>query len=52
VLGRSASILLVAGLWNRIKGDKGIGWQFIRFIVPMISLPIIAVPSPNNALPA
>jgi len=51
VLGLSVPIALVGGLWNRIKGDKGIGWQFIRFVVLTISLPIIAVTSLNNALP-
>lgn len=51
VLAVSVPIVLVGGLWNRIKGDKGIGWQFIRFTVLTISLPIIAVLSLNNALP-
>jgi hypothetical protein len=51
LLALSVPIVLAGGLWNRISGDKGIGWQFIRFTVLTISLPIIGVLALNNALP-
>ena len=44
--------VLIGGFHNRLAGQtpKGIGWQFIRFIVLSISLPIIGLLALNNAL--
>lgn len=46
--------VLLFGYFNR-RGDgearaKGIGWQFIRFTVLSIGLPIVGVLALNNAL--
>lgn len=43
-------IVVGGGLWNRIKAGKGIGWQFIRFTVLSVSIPIVAVLALNDAL--
>lgn len=51
VLALSVPIVLAGGLWNRTSGNKGIGWQFIRFSVLTISLPIIGLLALNDALP-
>ncbi len=42
--------VIVGGLWQRISAKKGIGWQFIRFNVIAISLPIAGLLALNNAL--
>ena len=61
LLASAVPIVLIWGFINRntvtretekgnvVKG-KGIGWQFIRFIVLSISLPIIGLLALNNAL--
>ena len=43
---------LLGGFHNRFQGDKpkGIGWQFIRFIVLTISVPTVGLLALNNAL--
>jgi hypothetical protein len=43
-------IVLVGGLWNRISAEKGIGWQFIRFNVIAMSLPLIGLLTVNHLL--
>lgn len=45
-------VALVGGFHNRLAGElpKGIGWQFIRFIVLSTSLPIIGLLALNGAL--
>jgi hypothetical protein len=48
ILAASVPIIIVAGLWSR--GDKGIGWQFIRFVVLTISVPTIGLLALNNSL--
>lgn len=52
ILALSVPIVLIGGLYNRNKGEKprGIGWQFIRYTVLTISLPIIAMLALNKAL--
>lgn len=54
ILALSVPIVLIGGLWNRSAGDKpkGIGWQFIRYTVLAISIPVVALLALNNALPA
>ncbi len=52
ILALSVPIVLIGGLHNRNKGKepKGIGWQFIRYTVLTISIPIIALLALNKAL--
>ncbi len=52
VLALSVLVVLIGGFHNRLAGQepKGIGWQFIRFIVLSISLPIIGLLALNDAL--
>ena len=52
VLALSILVVLIGGFHNRLasKEPKGIGWQFIRFIVLSISLPIIGLLALNDAL--
>jgi hypothetical protein len=47
-----ALVALVGGFHNRLAGKqpKGIGWQFIRFMVLSTALPIIGVLALNDAL--
>jgi hypothetical protein len=42
--------VLVVGLslWGRIQSNKGIGWQFIRFNVIGMALPIICILALNG----
>lgn len=42
--------VIIGGLLNRYKLNKAIGWQFIRYTVLGISLPLIALLALNNAL--
>ncbi len=37
-------------LVQRIRANKGIGWQFIRFTVIVVALPLAAILALNNAL--
>ncbi len=50
VLALSVLLVIGVGLWSRVKTDKGIGWQFIRFNVICISIPIIGILALNGAL--
>jgi hypothetical protein len=54
ILAGSVIAVLIIGHLNR-KGGKdgetrGIGWQFIRYTVLSIALPIVAILALNNAL--
>lgn len=54
------SVLLALGvigipavaLWGRVKTNKGIGWQFIRFTVISAALPLVGILALNNVLTA
>jgi len=48
ILALSLPIIIVGALWTR--GPKGIGWQFIRFVVLAISVPTIGLLALNNVL--
>ena len=48
ILALAIVAVIVGGLLSR--GDKGIGWQFIRFTVLGISIPTIGLLALNNAL--
>lgn len=52
ILATAVPITLVGGFRNRGVGDKakGIGWQFIRFSVLTISIPIVGLLALNDAL--
>jgi hypothetical protein len=50
ILSVSVLAVVVGGLWNRIASKKGIGWQFIRFNVIAIGLPICGLLALNNVL--
>lgn len=54
ILASAVPIVLCVGYLNR-RGDegqkaKGIGWQFIRYTVLGISIPVAGVLALNNAL--
>ena len=50
ILAFSIIVVIGGGLWSRGSSQKGIGWQFIRFTVIGVSLPICALLALNNAL--
>ena len=50
VLALSVPVVLLCGLKNRTDSKKGIGWQFIRYTVICISIPIVGVLALNGAL--
>lgn len=50
ILALAVVAIPVTSLIQRIKGNKGIGWQFIRFNVIAIALPLAALLAMNNAL--
>lgn len=51
ILASAVPIVLIGGYFNRMKGDgKGIGWQFIRFTVLALSIPVIAILALNDML--
>jgi len=50
ILAASVPLILWYGLHHRIETEKGIGWQFIRYTVISISIPIVGVLALNNAL--
>jgi len=50
LLAISVLAVIVGGLWNRHQKKKGIGWQFIRYTVIGIALPISALLALNDAL--
>ena len=50
LLALAVLVVLVGGLCNRQKQNKGIGWQFIRYTVLASALPIVALLGLNSAL--
>ena len=53
----SVPIVLIGGLWNRERMRRanneskgGVGWQFIRYTVLTITVPIIGLRAMNNVL--
>ena len=50
LLAVSVLAVIVGGLLNRHQKKKGIGWQFIRYTVIGIALPISALLALNDAL--
>ena len=54
ILASAVPGVLLVGYLNRRGGSadktKGIGWQFIRYTVLSISLPIVGILALNNAL--
>jgi len=53
VLGSAVPLALILGYLNRTADPnrvKGIGWQFIRYTVLSISVPVAAILALNNAL--
>ena len=50
ILALAVLVVIVGGIWNRISQRKGIGWQFIRYTVIGISLPIVALLAINDVL--
>jgi hypothetical protein len=50
ILASAVPLALAGGLWQRIKANKGIGWQFIRFIAVATGMPIAGVLALNNLL--
>ena len=54
-LAASVPIVLIGGFWNRYlinksSGKGGIGWQYIRYTVLALSLPIIGLLALNDKL--
>ena len=43
-------VIVIAGIVQRVKAEKGIGWQFIRYNTVTMALPIVAILALNNAL--
>lgn len=43
LLASAVPIVLLGGLAHRVIVGKGIGWQFIRFVVIAIGIPIAGV---------
>ena len=50
VLTAAIFAVIIGGLVNRYQLKKGIGWQFIRYCVLTISLPLCGLLALNNAL--
>ena len=50
ILSLAVLVVVRFGLYSRAKTGKGIGWQFIRFTVIAISLPVCALLALNGAL--
>ncbi|WP_085899575.1 hypothetical protein [Kiloniella majae] len=54
ILAGSVIVVLIIGHLNRKSGKdgetRGIGWQFIRYTVLSIALPIVAILALNGAL--
>lgn len=50
ILSLGVIVVLALAVWQRIKLEKGIGWQFIRFAVLILALPIVGVLALNGAL--
>lgn len=56
ILASAVPAVLIVGYFNRRgdpqQGTKGIGWQFIRYTVLSIALPIVGILALNDALTA
>lgn len=50
ILALAVVTVPIISINQRIKSGKGIGWQFIRFNVIAISLPLAALLALNDAL--
>ncbi len=54
ILASAVPLVLWLGYLNRRGGDgekaRGIGWQFIRYTVLAIAIPVAAILALNNAL--
>lgn len=50
ILAVVALFVVVLGYCNRRERRRGIGWQFIRYIVLGVGLPIAAILALNDAL--
>lgn len=55
LLAATILVVVAGGLWNRNRPDqngkvKGIGWQFIRYTVIGVGLPLVGILALNNAL--
>lgn len=50
ILAISVPLVLFLGLMERVASNKGIGWQFIRYNVICISVPMVAILALNGAL--
>lgn len=50
LLGATVLVVAGGGLFVRWKTNKGIGWQYIRFNVIAMGVPICALLALNNAL--
>lgn len=50
ILALSILAIFIGSLWNRIATKKGIGWQFIRYTVISISLPLAGILALNQCL--
>jgi hypothetical protein len=50
VLALGAVLIPAMGLWERVKAERGIGWQFIRFCVVAMALPIVGILGLSGAL--
>lgn len=50
ILSLAVLAVVPIGLYSRGQTEKGIGWQFIRYTVIAISLPVCALLAINNAL--
>lgn len=50
ILALSLLAVFIGSLWNRVATKKGIGWQFIRYTVISISLPLAGLLALNNSL--
>ncbi len=50
ILAVSLPVIVIAGIVQRIKAKKGIGWQFIRYNAVTMALPIVAILALNDAL--
>ena len=43
VAAAAIPIVLVGGLWIRYRSGKGIDWEFTRYLVAVLYLPIILI---------
>lgn len=54
ILASAVPIVLIVGYFNRRSNSdgeaKGIGWQFIRYTILSISIPVTAILALNGAL--